>query len=242
MSAAAVHYSTVDRVARIQLDDGKANALGHAAIEALRAALARAEREAGAVLLLGREGRFSGGFDLAVMGAGIDAIRALVRAGGELFLHCLELRVPVVAGCAGHAIAGGALLVLAADYRVGARGNFKLGLSEVALGMSLPLYAIELARLRLSKRHFARATQQAELYAPDAAQDAGYLDRVVEPAELERAALAEAARLAALPQPAFAETKASMHRELLQQLHATLDADMARIQRGPSSARKGESR
>jgi len=158
MSAAAVHYSTVDRVARIQLDDGKANALGHAAIEALRAALARAEREAGAVLLLGREGRFSGGFDLAVMGAGIDAIRALVRAGGELFLHCLELRVPVVAGCAGHAVAGGALLVLAADYRVGARGNFKLGLSEVALGMSLPLYAIELARLRLSKRHFARAT------------------------------------------------------------------------------------
>lgn len=240
MPSPSVQISLVDRVLRIQLDDGKANGLGPPEIEAIRAALERAERDAGAVLLLGREGRFSGGFDLATMGAGLPAIRALVRAGGELFAQILELRVPLVAGCTGHAIAAGAIALLAADFRVGASGNFKLGLSEVALGMSLPIYAIELARLRLSKRHFVRATQQAELYTPEAALDAGYLDRVVPPAELERSALAEAARLAALPQPAFADTKRQANRALLHEIRSTLDADIARIQSGPSTAQKSQ--
>ncbi len=239
MPSPSVKYSLADRIARIQIDDGKANGLGPAEIETLRADLERAEREAGAVLLLGREGRFSGGFDLATMGAGLDAIRSLVRAGGELFAQILELRVPVIAGCTGHAVAAGAIALLAADYRVGASGNFKIGLSEVALGMSLPIYALELARLRLSKRHFVRATQHAELYAPEAAVDAGYLDRVVPPAELESTALAESARLAALPQPAFADTKRKANRALLHEIRSTLDADMARIQSGPSTARKG---
>lgn len=236
--APALHYSLAGRVARIRIDDGKANALGHELIGALRAALVQAEKEAGAALVLGREGRFSGGYDLSVMGAGIEAIRGLVRAGGELFVQLLETRIPVVAGCTGHAIAGGALLLLASDYRVGARGGFKLGLSEVAIGMTLPIYALELAQRRLSRRHLARATQQGELYTPDGAQDAGFLDRVVEPAELEGTAAAEAARLAELPQPAFADTKRRAHRAVLHEIRTTLDADMARIEQGPSTAKR----
>jgi enoyl-CoA hydratase len=236
--APALHYSLTGRVARIRLDDGKANALGFDLIAALRAALAQAEKEAGAALLLGREGRFSGGYDLSVMGAGIDAIRGLVRAGGELFTQMLDTRIPIVAGCTGHAIAGGALLLLASDYRVGSRGNFKLGLSEVALGMTLPIYALELAQLRVSKRHLARATQQAELYTPEGAVDAGFLDRAVEPAELEASAAAEAARLAELPQPAYADTKRRGHRAALEQIRATFEMDMARVQQGPSTAKR----
>ena len=223
-----------DRVAVLRLDDGKANALSHAAIDALQAALDRAEKEAGAVCLLGRAGRMCAGFDLAVMRSGTEPMRRLVGAGAELCMRMALHPLPIVIGCTGHALAAGALLLLAADARIGARGDFKLGLNEVAIGLSLPVFAYELARERLSKRHLLRATTQAELYAPDAAVDAGFLDSICEPAELAPAALAEARRLAALPQPAFARTKQALRGEMVARVRATLAQDMARFS-GPAA-------
>jgi enoyl-CoA hydratase len=233
--ADAARYALEGRVAAIRLDDGKANALSHAVIELLHRHLDRAEKEAGAVLVLGRAGRFSGGFDLATMRSGnLDAVRGLVRAGADLFLRLKEYPLPVAVGCTGHAVAAGAILLLSADARLGAQGDFKIGLSEVAIGMTLPFFAFELARDRLSKRHFARATSQAELYAPSAAVDAGFLDFVVPAAELEAAALAEAGRLAELPQPAFAETKAAVNRACVARIRESLTGEMGRLTRGPS--------
>lgn len=227
MAQTTVRVGVEGRVAVVRLDDGKANALSHEVIDALHGAFDRAEREAGAVLLLGRPGRFCAGFDLKVMRAGAEAARGLVTAGAELLLRQLELPVPVVAACTGHAVAAGALLLLASDLRCGARGDYRLGLNEVGIGMTLPIFAMELARDRLSKRHFERATSQAELYGPDAGLDAGFLDRVVEPAELEAVASAEAARLAELPQPAFGATKRRAHEALCRRVRDTLAADMA---------------
>ena len=92
----AVTYELRDRVALIQLDDGKANALSHAVIDGLHAALDRAEQEAAAVLLAGRPGRFSAGFDLSVMRQGGDAVGQLVGDGARLALRLYEFPVPVV--------------------------------------------------------------------------------------------------------------------------------------------------
>jgi len=222
-------YALEDRVAVLRLDDGKANALSPAVIEALDSALDRTEKDAGAVCLLGRPGRLSAGFDLAVMRSGPEPMRKLVTAGAELCLRMAVHPLPIVIGCTGHALAAGALLLLSADARIGARGDFKIGLNEVAIGMSLPIFAYELARERLSKRHLLRAAAQAELYAPDAAVDAGFLDSVCEPEEVAPAALAEARRLAALPQPAFARTKAALRGGMVASLRATLAEDMARL-------------
>lgn len=227
-------YALDDRVAVLRLDDGKANALSHAVLAALQSALDRAEKEAGAVCLFGRPGRLCAGFDLAVMRSGPRAMRDLVTAGAELCLRMAVSPLPIVIGCTGHALAAGALLLLSADARIGARGDFKIGLNEVAIGMSLPIFAYELARERLSKRHLLRAAAQAELYAPDAAVDAGYLDSVCEPAELAAAALAVARRLAALPQPAFARTKRALRGEQVARLRATLAKDMAQLA-GPTT-------
>lgn len=229
MADALLDYSLDGRVALLRFDDGKANALSHAAIDALEAALDRAEREAGAVCLLGREGRFCAGFDLGVMRSGPEPMRRLVTAGAELLLRMAVHPLPIAVGCTGHALAAGALLLLAADARLGARGEFKIGLNEVAIGMRLPIFAYELARERLSKRHWLRATTQAELYAPEGAVDAGFLDSICEPAALAGAALAEARRLAALPGPAFGATKAALRGGLVAELRATLAADMARL-------------
>ncbi len=235
MSENPVHYELNDKTAVIRLDDGKANGISPAVIDSLHGMLDQAGKEATAVLLVGREGCFSGGFDLAVMRSGPENVRSLVKAGAELFLRVFEHPLPVVVGCTGHAVAAGAIALLAADARIGTRGDFKIGLSEVAIGMRLPIFAFEFARQRLSKRHFVRATTQAELYAPEDAVDAGFLDRVVDPQSLFDAALAEAKRLGELPQPAFRDTKASVHESAIRSMRETLAADMEKLTRGPST-------
>lgn len=226
MAETAVRTEIREGIAVVRMDDGKANALSNPVIQALNQSLDRAEKEAGAVLLVGRGGRFCAGFDLGTMRSGPAEARTLVTAGAELCLRMFELPVPVVSACTGHALAAGALLLLSSDLRVGARGSFKVGLSEVAIGLTLPLFAVELARARLSKRHFARAAPQAEIYTPEEAVDAGYLDRVVEPEKLEETAFAEAARLAQLPQPAFRHTKLRCHGDIVNGIRATLEEDM----------------
>ncbi len=222
-----LRYELRDSVALLRFDDGRANAVSHAAIEAIHAGLSRAEKEAGAAVLIGRTGRFSAGFDLSVIQQGRDASRALVTAGGELLMRIVESEVPVVAACSGHALAMGALLLLAADLRIGASGEFKLGLNEVAIDLTLPVFALELAKARLAREQLARATTLAELYDPAGALAAGYLDRVVAADQLESEALSAAARLAKLSRGAYQGTKRKLRGELLAHVRATLTRDMA---------------
>jgi enoyl-CoA hydratase len=211
----AVGFTLRDAVALVRLDDGKANAFSPDLLEALHGALDRAEKEAEAVALVGRPGRFSAGFDLKVMRGGPEAARQVVTRGGETFLRFLEYPLPIVAGCTGHALAAGAIALLASDYRVGARGEFQIGLNETAIGMTLPEYGMEFARERLSKRHFDRAAVQAELYDPEGARDAGFLDRLEAPDAVESAALEVAGRLATLPRAAFRNNKRNAHGDVV---------------------------
>lgn len=221
-------------VAILSLDDGKANALGPALIDSIHAALDRAEKEARSVLLIGRPGRFSAGFDLSIMRSGPDAVRSLVRAGAEMLLRLYLHPQPVVAACTGHAIAAGALILLAADTRLGAEGDFRIGLNEVGIGMTLPSFGVELARDRLSKRHFTQAALQARVYDPVTAIDAGFLDRVCV-TSLGDEALAEARRLAELSPEAHRETKRRARGELVERIRSTLSADIGQIT-GPSTS------
>ncbi len=210
----------------VQMDDGKANALSPEMLDALDQALAAAESDAKALVLTGRVGRFSAGFDLKHMMAGPDSARALVRRGAEVLMRLYHHPQPVVAACTGHALAGGALLLLCADVRVGAQGEFKLGLNEVSIGMPLPILAHELARDRLEPRHFLAATLFAAQYAPDRAVEVGYLDRVVEPGELLASALEQAQQLAKLPPVPFKLTKRSLRKRTVEHILTTLDANI----------------
>lgn len=227
MSDDILRFELDGQVAILRLDDGKANAISPTVLDALNAALDRAEKEARAVALLGRPGRFSAGFDLAVMRQGPEASRALVGGGAELLARMVGSPLPIVAGCSGHALAMGALLLLAADQRIGVEGDFKLGLNEVAIGMTLPQFALELAEERLSRRHLQRSVAQAEIYDPAGAVDAGYLDRLVPAEELEAATLAEARRLTELHPRAFAETKKKLRGAVVERIRTGLKADLA---------------
>ena len=213
-----LNYQTKGEVAVIHIDDGKANAISHAFIDQLTRALERARNEASAVALFGRPGRFSAGFDLSVVNAGGAAAQTLVAAGGAMLKVIYSHPLPVVVGCTGHAIAAGALILLAADSRIGAAGEFKIGLNETSIGAVLPPFALALADDRLSKRHQTAAIIQAELYDPIGAVDAGFLDLVVEPSALMEDTLAEATRLAALPNAAYAGNKVAIRTPFIERM------------------------
>jgi enoyl-CoA hydratase len=202
-----VRYDVRDRIAHVTITNGKANALSPAVLAGLDAALTRAEdageEHVGALLITATPGMFSGGFDLKVMRAGPEAAGRLVTDGGALFSRMFGAPVPVIVACTGHAVAAGALLMMGADYRVGARGAFQIGLIETQLGMVLPRWAVEFARERLSKRHFQQATVGARMYEPAVAVDAGFLDDAVPAEALAQTALSEAKRWAALPRAAY---------------------------------------
>ena len=176
----SVTFELRDGIAVLSIDDGKANALSFDVLAALDAGLDRAEAEnAGAVVLVGRAGMFSGGFDLSVMrGGDPKAVGGLVTSGAELVLRLYGSGRPIVAACTGHAVAAGAFVLMGAHHRVGAEGAFRICLIETQIGMVLPDWAVELTNERLVGFHAQQAAIESRVYDPGAAVEAGFLDRV----------------------------------------------------------------
>jgi enoyl-CoA hydratase len=231
MTTDALTIDRRDRVMILHLDDGKANALTFELISAVkRAVLDAADDEAiAAVVLHGREGRFSAGFDLGVMtGNDLDAIIALVADGGDLVRTIYGAGVPVVAACTGHALAAGALLLLACDVRVGADVEAKVGLNEVAIKMVLPDWAFTIAADRLSRRHLQRAVANARLTTPRAAIDVGFVDEVVPAGDVLARAVEVATELATSLDPsAYRRTIARLRGDVLETMAGQVAADRA---------------
>ena len=226
MTTSLVTVDVKDSIAVLRMDDGKANALSPAMLDALHAALDRAEKEAKVVVLFGRPGRFCAGFDLKVMMSSPGAAQELVTVGTDLYLRLFLHPQPVVAAVTGHALAGGVLLAACGDVRVGVSGDFKLGLNEIQIGMPVPILAHELARARVDSRRLTEATLLATVYAPEAAREVGWLDRVVSPEALEVEALAEGKRLVGLSGPHFALTKKTLRGETAAYIRRTLDENL----------------
>jgi len=222
-------YRLEGSVGVLVLDDGKANVFNDTSIGAIHEALDRAEQEAGSVVLAGRPGRFSGGFDLSVMASDVGAMQALVRSGAELLLRIWEFPRPVLIACTGHAVAAGAMFLLAADYRIGIEGDWSIGLNEIGIGMPLPVLFVELARARLDPRAFTRATLHAELYDGEGAVQAGYLDEAVPADALLDRVMAKATEMATFAPSGYLPSKQRARHALADYVRASLDGDMDAI-------------
>lgn len=210
-----------DNVAHLHLDDGKANAVNPAFIETIMPLLDEAEAKASSLLLSGRPGRFSAGFDLKIMqGAAPEEVRALVDSGGDVALRLLRSKLPVIIACTGHGLAMGALLLLAADYRIGVAGDFKIGLNETQIGMVMPHFGQTLPKARLHPNYLGRAVINGELFDPQTAVSAGFLDEVADADRLMERARAQAATLGALPSHAFHGNKLAMRRDAIAAMEA----------------------
>jgi enoyl-CoA hydratase len=231
MSAPQVILERRDNVLIAHLDDGKANAVSTEMISALLEAIDQAEGDAtiAALVLNGREGRFSAGFDLGVMRSGdLAAISTLVTDGGALVHRLYGCGVPVVAACTGHALAAGALMLLGCDVRIGASGDYKIGLNEVAIGMVMPPWAMTISAERLSKRHLQRAVATSQITDGDGAVQAGFLDEVVPPERVLDTAVAVGSAFAALDRRAYAGTVRALRRATLEAMAQQIADDRAR--------------
>ena len=224
MSTALV-YSVEDGIATIAIDDGKANAMSVAMLRAIDAALDRAEAEKAVVVIRGRAGMFSGGFDLSVFKRDPQELFDMLLAGAQLTARLLAFPHPVVAVCTGHAVAMGAFLLLSTDLRIGTKPDAKIQVNEVQIGMTLPHFAIEVCRQRLSPAHFNLAAVLATPYSQQQAVAAGFLDEVVDPDSLTEVLGSRTDHLRKLHAEAFTATKLRLRAPALKLLREAIDRD-----------------
>jgi enoyl-CoA hydratase len=222
-----VSYEHEHSIATLRMDDGKVNALSPAMLSQLNAALDQAEAAHAVVVLTGRAGVFTAGFDLTVLRRGDAEALAMVQAGFQLAVRLLAFPAPVLIACSGHALAMGSFLLLSSDVRIGAEGPFKIGANEVAIGMTLPYSAIEICRHRLSPAHFPRALLNAEIFSPTQAMAAGFLDHTVPAEGLVAAARDGAVALTQLDRAAYLATKQRVRAQALQSIRDAIAADDA---------------
>jgi enoyl-CoA hydratase len=222
-----VTYRLEDGIATITLDDRKVNVMSMEMLAEINTALDRALADEAVVLLGGREGVFSAGFDLQVLRGGGSGALSMVRAGFQLAERVLAFELPVVMACTGHAIAMGLFLLLSGDYRVGVDSPYKLTANEVAIGITMPRAAVEILRQRLPPAQFNRAVILAETFSPDDAVAAGLLDRVVSPTTIGDVARQVALELTKLDMEAHRASKLRAREQTLAALREAIDADEA---------------
>jgi len=218
-------YTLESGIATLTMDDGKVNAMSIPMLEALHAAFERAERDAAVVLLTGREGIFSAGFDLTVFSQGREPTLKMLRLGATLCERILAFPYPVVTGCTGHAYPAGAFLMLSADRRIGSEGPFRIGMNEVAIGLTLPAFAVEVARHRLAPAYFQRSVT-GDMYDPTEAVTAGFLDELVPAARLAERCREVATGLCGIDFEAHRGSKSKVRAECLAALRGAIDAEL----------------
>jgi enoyl-CoA hydratase len=214
----------------LTLDRPPANALDETLLADLGAALAAAaiDETVRALVLTGAGAFFSGGFDLTAPRRDQAAARAMRDLYRDTHVRLLAFPKPTVAMVAGHAIAGGLVLVLACDYRLAAEGTYRIGLNEVAIGASFPRVAFEIVRLRLTQARASELLLGAALYPAAQATRLGVVDELLPADGFGATVLRRATRLGAFPREAYAHTKAALVAEAVARVEAEREDDAAR--------------
>jgi len=220
-----VSYSLEDGIATLTLNNGKVNAFSHELIAEFNRGLDQAEAAGAVVIVTGQPGILSGGYDLKVMMSGPQNAINLVAEGSTLARRMLAHPQPIIVACPGHAVAKGAFVLLSADYRIGVEGPFTIGLNEVKIGMTMHHVGIAIARDRLTPPAFQRSVINAEMFTPQGALAAGFLDQVVAPEHLLSAAAEMAQQLKKLNMTAHKNTKRKLRKPLLDALDAAIVLD-----------------
>jgi enoyl-CoA hydratase len=204
----------------VELDDHKRNALGFDLIAQIHTAVERAVEVRQPLVIEGRPGTFSAGFDLKIVnGPDPGALTRMLLAAEAMFRAIVAAPVPVIAACTGHALGAGALLLLAADYRIGLLGDCRIGFNELQIDLALPDFATELAAGRLALQHLCAATLFAKTVDSKRAVEVGFLDEATD--EPVRAARGLATEMAAVSMTAFAISKTFLRHRLSAALQAS---------------------
>lgn len=209
----------------ITLDDGKANVFSPKMIQDVNDCLDQVPTQKGALIITGRDGMFSAGFDLKIISAGeMSAITEMTTNGFKLLSRIFSFPRPVLGACSGHGIALGTFLLCCCDYRIGVKGEFMIGANEMRTNMVIPTPILELIKFRVSNGHKYRAILGAEMYSIEDGIEAGLIDEVVEPENLMEASMHKIKDLANMGHPSYTLTKELLIQELHQKINNAISA------------------
>ncbi len=215
-------------VAILKLENGKANSISPLFLERLERLLAEIG-DARAAVMIGQGSAFSAGLDLpALVELDRAAMRSFILRFDAAMLRVFELPVPLVAAVNGHAVAGGCVLALQADVRIGADREARIGLNETQLGIGLPAVVLETLRSQVPGPSLSALALEGRLVSPREALRLGLLHEVVPEAELLPQAMRRAEALAALPPAGVRMVKASLRREVAAAARAAEESEAER--------------
>ncbi len=192
-------------------------------------ALTRLESDpaARAVVLAGEAGCFSAGLDLKLLPSyDREQQRELLLTFGRALLRLYGFPRPVVGAIDGHAIAGGFILAIACDYRIGGRGDYEFGLTEVRVGIPFPYAPLELVRAELGREVTRRLVLTARTAGPEEALGWGALDELHVTGEVDARALEVARELAALPPETYRRTKRLLRERVISRMEDAVERQL----------------
>lgn len=221
----SVTTELTDGILVVTLDDGAKNLLDVPVFGALTDALDTAGEHVSAFVLTGRDDILSAGLNLKILQSGVDAAAELVEGLGRFVMRLWTEPRPVVVAAHGHAIAGGTMLCMAADHSIVADGPYKLGLTETAVGIPLPMFAVALARHNLRNDVLEDLVIQGRTVGPAEAVEVGFATELAAHAEVTPRAMAVAVALGGLPQLAYGETKRRFREATADEVLASITED-----------------
>ena len=220
MSAKIATLTNKDDISIITLDDGKANVFSPKMIQDVNECLDKVPTESGALIITGRDGMFSAGFDLKIISSGdMQATMDMSLSGFKLLSRIFSFPRPLLAACSGHGIALGTFLLCCCDYRIGVKGDYMIGANEMRTNMVIPIPILELISHRVTASHKYRAILGAEMYSIQDGVEAGLIDEIVDSKDLMEAAMLKAKDLASMGHPSYTLTKELFIREPLQKIN-----------------------
>jgi enoyl-CoA hydratase len=220
MSAKIATLTNKDDISIITLDDGKANVFSPKMIQDVNECLDKVPTESGALIITGRDGMFSAGFDLKIISSGdMQATMDMSLSGFKLLSRIFSFPRPILAACSGHGIALGTFLLCCCDYRIGVKGDYMIGANEMRTNMVIPIPILELISHRVTASHKYRAILGAEMYSIQDGVEAGLIDEIVDSKDLMEAAMLKAKDLASMGHPSYTLTKELFIREPLQKIN-----------------------
>jgi len=219
-----INFSLNDDIAILEIDDGKANVFDYETSQGALEGLKRAEAEAKAVIIRGTGNKFSAGFDLKTVNGPAEAKNKMVNNGMKLLYELYKHPQPVIAACNGHALGLGAFILLVSDTRIGAEGDYKIGLPETAGSMPFGSYLIAILKAEMAKPYMKTAALQSQYCDPQTAIDAGFLDQLIPGEKLQKSALNAARQLMKLPMAQYGFNKREIREDTLEYLSKTLVA------------------
>ena len=224
MTDSIATLSKENDISIIKLDDGKANAFSYDMLSQVNDLLKKVPRDSGALVITGREGLFSGGFDLKTLATGdMEKITKMVQLGYRLLLELFSFDRPIVAAVSGHSIALGLFVTCSADYRIAIDGKYVCQANEVRNNMDIPTQIMEIIRARVNKKYFYSAVYHSDAYSVQDSIEVGYIDEVVSEDQFMERVMAKAKELATLPHPFYANTKKTAQDDVRQKIADAID-------------------